>query len=154
VPSCWITEEKKHSSQVALDHSVVWQWPTDAAEVEGACALFRKTRLGRCRAGMACTIAQAGALSGEEVWQLQGTWGRGLVVCASLYPSHRWFLNICLIPEAGVELHTGRDAVALSLTEIAGSYVILHLSCCRQFLSTFQRSFLLNLYYKLLKRYC
>lgn len=109
--------------------------------------MFRKARLGRCRAGLAGIVWRSSlAVTGDMGW--------GLVVSPFLYPSRRWFLSICQVPEAGVEWHTGRGAVALPLTEIAGNYVILHLSRNTQSLSTFQRSFLPNLYYSLLKRYC
>lgn len=58
---------------------------------------------------------------------------RGLPVSPPPYPSYRWLWSICFIPEAGMELHTGHETVALPLTKIAKSYVIRHRrSCSRQ----------------------
>lgn len=128
---------KRHFFQVALDDLVAWAWPVDPAEVEGNNTLFGKVRLSRCRARLYHSTGLGYRLEKHGGYREDGH--RGLTVSPSLYPSYRRLWSICFIPEAGMELHTGHEAVALPLTKIAKSYVIRRRrSCSRPFSSNFR----------------
>lgn len=113
--------------------------------------MFRTSRLGRSRAGLA-PQHRVGVLGRETAQYLQGGGGGvGLEgVSIPLFILQMVLEHVLYTRSWGGIAH-GTHAVALPLTKIVKSYVIWELSCSRQFLSTSPRSFLSNLCYKLLE---